>query len=50
MRITIQPQDDAATELGTDRELRRAFTVLRHLPLCRADPRALDQLARRLKA
>jgi hypothetical protein len=28
MRITIQPQDDAATELGTDRELRRAFTVL----------------------
>jgi hypothetical protein len=28
MRIMIQPQDDAATELGTDRELRRAFTVL----------------------
>ena len=28
MRITIQQQDDAATELGTDRELRRAFTVL----------------------
>jgi hypothetical protein len=30
MRITIQSQDDAATELGTDRELRRAFTVLRN--------------------
>jgi hypothetical protein len=28
MRITIQPQDDTATELGTDSELRRAFTVL----------------------
>jgi hypothetical protein len=28
MRITIQPQDDARTELGTDRELRRAFNVL----------------------
>jgi hypothetical protein len=28
VRITIQPQDDAGTELGTDRELRRAFTVL----------------------
>ena len=28
MRITIQPQDDAGTELGTDRDLRRAFTVL----------------------
>jgi hypothetical protein len=30
MRITIQPRDDVATELGTDRELRRAFTVLRN--------------------
>ena len=28
MRITIQPQDNARTELGTDRELRRAFKVL----------------------
>ncbi len=28
MRITIQPQEDARTELGTDRELRRAFSVL----------------------
>jgi hypothetical protein len=28
MRITIQPPDDADTELGTDRELRRAFGVL----------------------
>jgi hypothetical protein len=28
MRITIQPQHDVGTELGTDRELRRAFTVL----------------------
>ncbi len=28
MRITIQPQDDAGTELETDRELRRAFNVL----------------------
>lgn len=28
MRITIQPPDDASTELGTDRELRRAFNVL----------------------
>jgi hypothetical protein len=28
MRITIQPHDDTDTELGTDRELRRAFTVL----------------------
>ena len=28
MRITIQPQDGAATELGTARELRRAFNVL----------------------
>jgi hypothetical protein len=34
MRITIKPQDDAATELGTDRELRRAFTVL-HTALIR---------------
>jgi hypothetical protein len=29
MRITIQPWDGAGTELGTDRELRRAFNVLR---------------------
>ena len=28
MRITIQPQDDTATELETARELRRAFYVL----------------------
>ena len=28
MRITIQPQDDARSELGIDRELRRAFNVL----------------------
>jgi hypothetical protein len=28
MRITIQPQGDAGTELETDRELRRAFRVL----------------------
>lgn len=28
MRIIVQPQDDAATELETDLELRRAFTVL----------------------
>jgi len=28
MRIMIQPQDDAATELGTARELQHAFTVL----------------------
>jgi hypothetical protein len=28
MRITIQAPDDAGTELGTDRELRRAFGVL----------------------
>ena len=28
MRIVIQPQDDAANELETDRELRRAFIVL----------------------
>ncbi len=30
MRITIQPQDDAGTELETDQELRRAFNVLRN--------------------
>jgi hypothetical protein len=30
MRITIQPQDDSGTELATDRELRRAFSVLRN--------------------
>jgi len=28
MRITIQPPDDADTELETDRELHRAFDVL----------------------
>ena len=28
MRITIQPQDDAGTELETERELRHAFNVL----------------------
>ena len=28
MRITIQPPNDAGTELGTERELRRAFNVL----------------------
>ncbi len=30
MRITIQPRDGAGSELGTDRELRRAFSVLRN--------------------
>ena len=28
MRITIQSQDDAGTELETERELQRAFNVL----------------------
>jgi hypothetical protein len=28
MRITIQPPADAGTDLGIDRELRRAFNVL----------------------
>jgi hypothetical protein len=28
MRITIQPRDGAGSELGTERELQRAFIVL----------------------
>jgi hypothetical protein len=56
MRITIQPQDDTDTALGTDRELRRAFTVL-HNALIRtrgggrfADSSAATILARKTDA